>query len=120
MEALVAAALVAGIVMGATHIRDLQRRARSHAAALAVARGAVGELIALRFDQWRLSKAEAEVALFALKGCSIGEIAGLRASAPGTVRSQLSQIYAKAGVTSQATLVSLFLDDLVDPVISNG
>jgi hypothetical protein len=30
------------------------------------------------------------------------------------VRSQLSQIYAKAGVTGQPMLMSLFLDDLLD------
>ena len=54
------------------------------------------------------------MALFALKGCDVAEIAELRGAATGTVRSQLSQIYAKAGVTSQAMLVSLFIEDLLD------
>ena len=52
-------------------------------------------------------------ALFALKGCDVAEIAQLRGAAQGTVRAQLSQVYAKAGVTSQAGLVSLFLEDLL-------
>lgn len=30
------------------------------------------------------------------------------------MRSQLSLVYAKAGVTTQAMLVSLFIDDLID------
>jgi DNA-binding CsgD family transcriptional regulator len=33
------------------------------------------------------------------------------------VRSQLSQVYAKAGVKSQAMLVALFIDDLIDPLL---
>ena len=49
----------------------------------------------------------------------VAEIARLRGAAAGTIRSQLSQIYAKAGVSSQAMLVSLFIDDLLDtPPIS--
>ena len=87
---------------------------RAEEANLAKARGALAEHIGLRFDEWRLTPGECEVALFALKGCDVAEIARLRGAAPGTVRSQLSQIYAKAGVGSQATLVSLFIDDLLD------
>lgn len=60
-----------------------------------------------------LTAAECDVALFALKGCDAAEIARLRGAAQGTVRAQLSQVYAKAGVTSQAGLVSLFLEDLL-------
>ena len=66
-----------------------------------------------RFADWGLSSAEADVALFALKGCSIAQIAALRDAAQGTVRAQLSQVYAKAGVSSQPMLMSLFLDDLM-------
>ena len=79
-----------------------------------MAKGALGELVQMRFREWSLSSAEQEVALFALKGCSVTEIARMRGAANGTVRSQLSQIYTKAGVTSQAMLVSLFFDDLLE------
>jgi DNA-binding CsgD family transcriptional regulator len=51
--------------------------------------------------------------LFALKGCDAAEIAKMRNAAQGTVRAQLSSIYAKAGVSSQAALVSLFFDELL-------
>ena len=67
-----------------------------------------------RFAHWGLSAAEAEVALFSLKGCSIGEIASLRGSAPGTVRSQLSKVYAKAGVADRAGLATSFIEELID------
>jgi DNA-binding NarL/FixJ family response regulator len=63
------------------------------------------------------------VALFALKGCETPEIAELRQVAEGTVRAQLTSIYAKAGVSSRHALSSLFLEDLIeapDPHTSPG
>ncbi|WP_417613536.1 helix-turn-helix transcriptional regulator [Parasphingorhabdus sp.] len=113
LECLVALALVAGVVMGARHTRRLIAEVQRREGALAVARGALADVLELRFSEWRLSAGEAEVALFAIKGCSVAEIAQLRNTATGTVRSQLSQIYAKAGVTSQSMLTSLFIDELL-------
>ena len=115
IEGLIAFALLAGVVIGARHTRTMLHDARRREAALAVASGALAEHIAARFREWGLTGAEAEVALFALKGCDAGEIARLRGAAPGTVRAQLSAIYAKAGVASQAALVSLFIEDLLEP-----
>lgn len=117
MECLVAVALVIGVAIGAVHMARLISEAHRSHAALSVARGAMAELIDQRFAEWRLSSAESDIALFAPKGCSVAEIASMRAAATGTVRSQLSQIYAKAGVNSQTGLISLFIDDLlaIDP-----
>ena len=113
IEALIAFALLAGVILGARHTRLLLAEGRRREAALKVARGALAEHIGTRFGEWELTPAEAEVALFALKGCDAGEIATLRGAAPGTVRAQLSGVYAKAGVSSQAALVSLFFEDLL-------
>ena len=113
LEIAVAVALVAAVVMGAVLTRQLFFEARKREQVIAIARGALAEVVTARFAEWRLSGAETDVALFALKGCSIAEIAVLRGSAEGTVRSQLSQIYAKAGVTSQTMFVALFVEDLL-------
>jgi len=113
MECFVGGALLAGVVLGALHVRRLLAEAERHDAALAVARGALADLLDTRFAQWNLSAGEAEVALFAIKGCTIAEIAEMRQSASGTVRSQLSQVYAKAGVGNQSALVALFIDELL-------
>ena len=114
MECVAAVALVGGVVVSSRYLslsaNELARNERT----LAKARGALAEHIRVRFDDWRLTPGECEVALFALKGCDVAEIARLRGAAAGTVRSQLSQIYAKAGVGSQAMLVSLFIDDVLD------
>ena len=113
LECLVAVALVTGVLMGARHTRKLMAEAHRREGALAVARGALAEILELRFAEWQLSAGESEVALFAIKGCSVSEIALLRNTATGTVRSQLSQIYAKAGVTSQSMLTSIFIEELL-------
>ena len=113
LEALVAFALLISVVLGARQLAQAVARAKQQEAALQVARGTMADLLRMRFEEWGLSRAEAEVATFALKGCTVGEIARMRNSAEGTVRSQLSQIYSKAGVTSQPMLVAQFIEELI-------
>lgn len=119
-ECVIALALLTGVILSSRNIVRLTRDLRRKEQALARARGALAEHIELRFREWGLTRGEGEVALFALKGCDIAEIARLRGAAAGTIRSQLSQIYAKAGVSSQAMLVSVFIDDLLDPPANAG
>ena len=113
VEIMVALALMVGIVLGAAYIVRLIREARIREASVVIARGALSRVLSQRFVDWGLSAAEAEVALFALKGCTVAEIATMRSAAQGTVRAQLSQVYAKAGVSSQPMLMFLFLEDLM-------
>lgn len=86
---------------------------------MTIASGALTDHIQMRFRDWKLTDAEAEVALFAIKGCDAAEIARLRGAAQGTVRAQLSHVYAKSGVATQAELVSLFIDDLLQVDLRN-
>jgi DNA-binding CsgD family transcriptional regulator len=65
---------------------------------------------ALRLNQrYRLSPAEAEVALAISLGRNLTAIAVARQTSIQTVRSQLKVIFRKTGVTSQAQLVALVL-----------
>jgi DNA-binding CsgD family transcriptional regulator len=66
-----------------------------------------------RFGEWGLTAAERDVALFALKGLSIEEVALMRNTSEGTTRSQMTAIYRKAGVTGRPQLLSLFIEDLI-------
>jgi DNA-binding CsgD family transcriptional regulator len=109
-----ALALLVGVLFGAGQVRWLVLRARQDEAAVAAAKGALADLARLRFSDWKLTAAEADVALFALKGCDVAEIAALRAAAAGTVRAQLARVYAKAGVRSQSALMALFMEELVE------
>ncbi len=113
-EVLVAAALLASVILGARLVRQLFREVRDRDRVIALARGALADVVAERFADWKFSASEADVAMFALKGCSSAEIARLRGSAEGTVRAQLSQVYAKAGVTSRSMFVALFIEELLE------
>lgn len=113
IEAGAVVALLSAVTLGALQVRDYLAAARREKAAVAVARGALADLISTQFGAWRLTPAEADVALFAIKGCEVNEIAGLRGSAAGTVRAQLARVYAKAGVESHSGLIALFLEELI-------
>lgn len=121
----IALALFTGVVFGARQLQAMVGEARRKDRALAIAAGALNAIITQRFREWRLTPAEADVALFTLKGCEVPDIAAMRGAAEGTVRAQLTHVYAKAGVTSRAALLSLFFDELLqaplhDPHAADG
>jgi len=80
---------------------------------LRLASGAFMDVLEERFSNWALTPAERDVALFAIKGMSTQEIAGLRAVSEGTIKAQTNAIYRKAGVAGRPQLLSLFIDDLM-------
>jgi DNA-binding CsgD family transcriptional regulator len=81
---------------------------------VSIASGALQEVIADHFRTWGLTPAEQDVATFTIKGCSINDIAQLRGSSPGTVKSQLNAIYRKAGVVGRSGLLAVLIEDLLD------
>lgn len=118
LEAIVALALIIGTAFGALQMRQILNRIRQAETAMSIASGALFDLIEVRFQEWGLTPSEAEVALFTLKGLDIADIAQARGSAPGTVRAQMTKVYAKANVSGRGQLTSLFIEDLL--VASNG
>jgi DNA-binding CsgD family transcriptional regulator len=106
--------LILGLFLGAAMLlRNIRDRRRAEEK-LRRASGAFMDLLAERFDAWGLTPAEQDVALFAIKGMSTQEIAGLRSTSEGTVKAQTNAIYRKAGVSGRSQLLSLFIEDLVD------
>lgn len=118
LEATVSASLLAGVVFGGREMRRALETARRTEAAVAAAQNALGEVIRDAFERWRLTPAESEVALLALKGFEIAEIARLRGAAQGTVRAQLTKVYAKAGVSSRVELLSIFMEELLGGAVA--
>ncbi|NKX44039.1 helix-turn-helix transcriptional regulator [Roseicyclus persicicus] len=113
MELGAATGLVLGVVVGALMLRASFRRTRAAEQALRAASGAFMDLVDERFAAWGLTPAERDVALFALKGFSLAEIAALRDTSEGTVKAQTNAIYRKAGVSGRPQLLSLFVEDLM-------
>jgi DNA-binding CsgD family transcriptional regulator len=65
------------------------------------------------FDTWALTPSERDVALLAIKGLSISEIAEVRTTKEGTIKAQCNAIYSKAGVSGRQQLLSLFIEELM-------
>ena len=53
------------------------------------------------------------MALLAVKGLSIAEIAQMRNTREGTVKAQNAAVYRKAGVSGRAELMSVFMEEIV-------
>jgi DNA-binding CsgD family transcriptional regulator len=108
-----AVGLVTGLCLTAWLFRrTLDERNRAEAG-LRRASGAFITLLDERFGEWGLTLAERDVSIFLIKGMSTAEIATLRATSEGTVKSQTNAIYRKAGVAGRQQLLSLFIEDLI-------
>ena len=106
--------LLIGSVLGVVALRHAWAQSDRAEAALRRARAAFRDVMDERFDEWDLTPAERDVALFAIKGFSTADIAGFRGVSEGTIKAQTNAIYRKAGVTGRPQLLSLFIDELVD------
>jgi DNA-binding CsgD family transcriptional regulator len=114
-EALMALGLALGMVLVARSLLASLRRGRDQASALTRAATEFRLLVETQFDQWQLTKAEREVALLSLQGHEMDRIAALRGAAVGTVRAQLTRIYAKSGTANRAQLSAVFVQTLLAP-----
>ena len=117
MEIGAAFGLLLGVIMGAFVLHRALRRTAKAEQQLRVASGAFADLLQERFTDWGLTKAEKDVALFAIKGLSLQDIATLRETSEGTVKAQTAAIYRKAGVSGRPQLLSLFIEDLMDEAL---
>jgi len=106
--------LLIGVGLGARLLRITSQDNLRMQQQLKVASGAFQELIDEYFMSWQLTPAEKDVALFAIKGISIADIAAMRGVSEGTVKAQTNAIYRKAGVSGRPQLLSLFIDDLIE------
>ena len=110
----IASISVLGLVFGALALRRSLRELGQARDRLRRASSAFMDIMDERFGEWGLTPAERDVALFAIKGLSIADIAQLRSTSEGTVKAQTAAIYRKAGVSGRSQLLSLFIEDLMD------
>ena len=113
VEIVVTLALVLGLAFTASELRVLLKRQDQITDQLKVASGAFADLLETRFAEWQLTDAERAVAVLAIKGYSVAEMAQLRDTAQGTIKAQCAALYRKSDVSGRLQLLSLFLDDLM-------
>jgi len=110
-----------GITLQFRFLAEMIRRDASLTRGMNLAAGALAKVMESYFQDWQLTRAEQDVAGFTIKGYAIAEIAQMRGSAEGTVKTHLNAIYRKAGVTGRAQLVSLLVEDLLRaPLLEEG
>ncbi len=63
-------------------------------------------------SSWKLSRAEQDVLMLILKGCTHSQIATMRDTAEGTVKAQAARIYQKSGFANKNELLSALIEDL--------
>jgi DNA-binding NarL/FixJ family response regulator len=112
-ELAVTIGLAFGIWFEASVLRNMLSEKNKMSQSLGVASGELASIMEDQFRSWSLTSAEKDVATFTIKGFSIAEIAKLRGSADGTIKTHLNAIYRKAGVPGRAQLVSIFVEDLL-------
>ncbi len=105
--------LFLGLIFGALLVWRSFGDLRRAEARLERASVAFIDLLNARFDEWGLTAAERDVALFAIKGLTVQDIARLRETSEGTVKAQTAAIYRKADVSGRPQLLSLFIEDLM-------
>jgi DNA-binding CsgD family transcriptional regulator len=110
-------ALWFGSLMGARELWRLSGQNRRMEGRMRAASGAFLELIEESFSCWGLTRSERDVALLALKGLSISDIARLRDTREGTVKAQCAAVYRKAGVSGRAQLLSLSIEDRMAGIV---
>ncbi len=84
----------------------------------ALARNALrglGEAMDRQFDEWMLTPAEKETAMFLLKGYSHKEVARLTSRSERTVRQHAVSVYRKSGLAGRAELAAFFFEDMLRP-----
>ncbi len=114
LELVATLSLCLAIAFEVPFILRLLRRKAHLERSVSIARAAMRDVIDAHFDAWRLTPTEADIAMFLVKGMGIAEIARLRGSAEGTVKSHLNAIYRKSGTSGRGELLSLVLDSVMD------
>lgn len=113
-EVIASLALILAVIFEIRVLMTLLRRQAHLENQVSVAAGALADIIETYFDEWHLTPAERDVAMFAIKGFSIAETAKLRGAAEGTVKSQLNAVYRKAEVPGRGALLGMLIGDLID------
>jgi DNA-binding CsgD family transcriptional regulator len=113
VEVLATLAMFAAMILEVSMLRGILQNQERMERSLQVAKGKLQDVINTYFADWGLTPAEMDVAILAIKGFSITEMSELRQAQEGTIKTQLTSIYRKAGVTGRNQLGSLLIEDLM-------
>ena len=114
MEVVATAGVGVAFVLIRQHLRQAERVHQADQSQLRALRQDFDRHMRDRFAQWGLSAAENDVAILTMRGLRISEIAEMRHTQDGTIKSQLSSIFRKSGVSTRTEFVARFMDEFLD------
>ncbi len=112
-ELVITLTLMLALACTAIVLRNLLSDQKRTDGLLRVSSGSFIAMVEEYFTEWDLTPAERDVALLAIKGFMIADIAKLRATKEGTIKAHCNAIYRKARVAGRSQLLSLFIEDLI-------
>lgn len=113
LELLAEAALILAVILSfQSYLRLRATSKHAHDVGHAIRTG-FDKILVDRFRDWNLTKSEREIAILAIRGLGIVEIAAHRKTKEGTIKSHLHNVYAKASVGSRSDLLAMLMDELL-------
>ena len=116
LEIVSALGMLLGVVVSSALLYLLATRMSRLDGQMRAVAGEFQQFIEQQFDQWQLTPTERHVAIFVMKGFSNAEIARLRGTTESTVKSQLTSIFRKTGLTSRQQLTTHLIEDILDSI----
>lgn len=116
IQILASIGLIVGVGTSMLLLRKSQRRISQLGRQMDVARGNFEGHLDNLFAEWDLTRSEQDVTIYAMKGFSNSEIAGLLGKAAATVKSQLNAVYRKSGFSNRQQLISFLVEELLSGV----
>lgn len=113
LQILASLGLLCGVLCSIIMLALTVRRSRRIEDQISAVAGEFQSHVERQFQAWGLTPSERSVALLVVKGFSNGEIAGMRNSSESTIKSHVTSIFRKSGLTSRQQLVSGVIEDLL-------
>ena len=95
------------------YIRLMENKEKQMVGVLASMRSGIMQVMHHRLRTFGLTPSEYEIGIMIIKGYELPEIAALRGTSIGTIKSQCHSLYQKANVSSRASLLCICLDEVL-------
>lgn len=120
LELVAIVGMLFGIIASATLIHQIYGRMSRLDNQMQIIAGELQQYIDSQFLQWKLTPTEKNIAILVMKGFSNSEIAGMRGTTESTVKSQLTSIFRKTGLSSRQQLTTFLIEDILEAVSDKG
>ena len=114
IEVLASVGMLSGVISSVLLLRQGHKRMEELSGRIHAASGEFQDYLNDQFREWRLTPTEQNIAILVIKGFSNQEIANLRGTTESTVKSQISAIFRKSGVSNRQQLVTWVVEDLIE------